>query len=111
MRSPVYKAFDATRTFRVAVSPPSGRFKLEEARSELRRIRSDVDMILRIVCNDDVEAGKAIYDATPCAPLAFNYKGGWLLMASFVLDLNGYFFVLTFDEVIMTQLKVQSGIR
>jgi len=66
MRSPVHKAFDAASAFRATVPLPKGRYKIEEALCELRRMRSDVDRIMRIVSNDEAEAAKAAM--ATCAP-------------------------------------------
>lgn len=64
--TPVHKTFDAACAFRAKVPLPKGRYKLEEARSELRRIRSDVDLVAKIVLKQDAKSAKAAM--ATCAP-------------------------------------------
>jgi hypothetical protein len=66
MRSPVYKAFDAARAFRTTVPLPAGRYKLEQALWELGRIRSNLDLVAKIVRKQDAKAAKAAL--VGCAP-------------------------------------------
>ena len=64
--NPTRDAFDAAQDFRKAIPLPAGRYELEEALWELRRLRATVEGVARILRKDDPVAAKA---ALPiCAP-------------------------------------------
>lgn len=54
-----HQAFTAAQAFRKRTPLPSGRYKLEEALWELRRLRATVEGVARILRKDDPEAAKA----------------------------------------------------
>lgn len=63
---PCRKAFNEAQAFRATVPLPKGRYKLEQAQWELRRFRSDIDSIIKIVRNGNAKTAKAALVC--CAP-------------------------------------------
>jgi hypothetical protein len=59
MTNEPHQAFTAAQAFREAIPLPSGRYKIEEALWELRRLRATVEGVARILRKDDPEAAKA----------------------------------------------------
>lgn len=65
-KRPCRDAFDAAQALRETIPLPAGRYKLEQALWELRRIRSNLDLVAKIVSKQDAKAAKvALVGCTP----------------------------------------------